>query len=198
MSSQKFIIRKALIEDSGKIAQLHIKIIKAGFLSKLGKKLLTGIYLFIITSSESFCFVAESNSKIIGFLSATENCNLLYKRFFQKNFFWGLKIIMTKIFDLQVLRKSIDHLFMPRKRVSLPSAEFLTISVDNDIKRRGLGTQLFNAMKDEFKRRKVKKFIVIVGQSLTESNSFMNKMSAKKISEIEVHSGEKSNVYLWD
>lgn len=194
---EKIFIRKAKISDADEIAQLHIENINKGFLTKLGDKFLVGIYKFIIIGPESFCFVAVIDKKIVGFISATENCQLLYKRFFSKNFYLGFKVIIIKIFDLSVIRKSIDHLFLPKKRQVLPKAEFLTIAVDNKIKRKGLGTQLFERMRREFRKRKTEGFIAIVGQSLKPSNRFMDKMKAIKISEIQVHKGEISNVYFW-
>lgn len=195
--SEKILIRKARISDANKIAQLHIENISKGFLTKLGKKILVSIYRFIIIGPESFCFVAVINKKIIGFVSATEDCQLLYKRFFRKNFYLGIRVILTKVLDLSVIRKSIDHLFLPKRRQVLPKAEFLTIAVDRKIKRKGLGTKLFKRMKEEFKKRKTEGFIAIVGQSLKPSNKFMHKMKAIKISEIQVHKGEVSNVYFW-
>ena len=198
MVSNRIQIRKAHESDSIIIAQLHIENIKAGFLTSLGKKLLTGIYSIIITGKESFCFVAESNGKIVAFLSATQDCNQLYRRFFRKNFFWGLKIIIMKVVNWQVLKKTVDHLFLPRRKVKLPASEFLTIAVDRSVKRLGVGTQLFRIMQKEFRKRKIEGFIAIVGQSLVPSNKFMHKMKGTKISEFEVHKGEKSNVYFWD
>lgn len=197
MNRIKIKIRKADKEDARIISHLHIRNIKLGFLTKLGPKLLEGVYRFIIVGEESFCYVAELDSKIVGFVAATEDCKLLYKRFFRKNFFWGMKIILTKILDGQVVRKSLDHIFLPRKKSVLPVAEFLTIAVDNCAKRLGVGTKLFKIMKDEFARRSTEGFIVVVGKGLRPSNSFMIKNGGIKVTEFQVHKGEDSNVYFW-
>jgi hypothetical protein len=197
MVEPKVSIFKATKNNSAEIAKLHIENIKSGFLTKLGHKLLTEIYSFIIGSPESFCYIVTDGKDINGFICATEDCRLLYKRFFKNNFYWGFRILFSKIFRPDIIRKSIDHVFLPRKRAILPPSEILTIAVDNKIVRKGIGTKMFKSIKGEFARRKKETFIAVVGVKLKASNNFMKKMHGKKFTEIEIHKGERSNVYFW-
>ena len=63
MSSVK--IKEAVLTQSTELSDLHRKNICFGFLSHLGKRLLSLVYKSIIISPNAFCFVAEDEGRVV-------------------------------------------------------------------------------------------------------------------------------------
>ncbi len=61
-----------------------------------------------------------------------------------------------------------------------------------------LGKTLFYALADEFNKEEIDKFKITVGDNLFYANKFYQKMGCIKVAEIEVHKGDKSNIYVFD
>lgn len=189
--------RKINTTDATMIAKLQKHNVSSGFLSSLDDKNLAAIYSSIINQKKNFGILATDHKIPVGFILLTENCGSLYQDFIKNNFWLGVKIFSTKIFSPVTIRKIIDHFFYPRKRKSLPEAELLSIAVEKACRRQGVAKKLAIMGIKELRSRKIKEFITIVGTRLTASNNFMQSIGGKKIAEIEVHRGGKSNVYIW-
>jgi hypothetical protein len=56
---------------------------------------------------------------------------------------------------------------------------------------------LFKALVDEFLSRSVTRFKIVVGVELRSAHRFYEHAGGVQQSEIEVHAGEKSRVYVW-
>ena len=79
-------IGKSKTGDYIQIAVFHQKYINTGFLSSLGVSFLKLIYKSITSSNQAFCFFAEENGEIIGFVSGTTNTRRFYEEFVKKKF----------------------------------------------------------------------------------------------------------------
>ena len=185
--------------DSGQLAKLHSNNITGGFLSSLGNEFLSLLYSTIICSDHSFCFIAKKDGEIIGFVSATSNIKRLYFDFALSNFASAL-LLLAKILRPSVIKPLLETLSYPaRKKIKgVPSPELLSISVTKDFRGQGISNKLFDLAVDGFKKRNISKFKIAVGSNLLQAQRFYEKMGCKYISEIEVHKGEKSKVYVYD
>lgn len=192
-------IRKSEISDSKAIALLHKECIPTGFLSSLDTKYLSLMYKIII--EERFCFVAEQDNKIIGFISGTIDSKALYKKIMSKNLLKLMPLFIKKIFSYTFIKKSISSFLIPfktgkgekNKEEVLP--ELLSIVISKDIQSKGIGTKLLFELESELKQKGFKKYKVIAGDNLVSANKFYLKNGFILSEQIELHKGQVSNIY---
>lgn len=79
----------------------------------------------------------------------------------------------------------------------MPKAELLSIVVEEAYRGEGISQRLFNKLVEEFEKYDIDRFKVVVGSNLLPACKFYEKMGGIFHSEIEVHKGEKSRVYVW-
>jgi L-amino acid N-acyltransferase YncA len=191
-------VRESSIADCPTVAQLHKNYIRGGFLSSLGTSMLELIYEAITSSLHSVCLVSEDNGKIIGYISATVNVADFYKDFLRRNTFKAGWILLPRMFNWKTAKGILETLFYPqRKAAALPDAELLSIVVEKDYRERGVSGELFEALTEELRKRKVHEFKVVVGANLVSACKFYERMKGVLKAEIEVHKNEKSLVYVW-
>ena len=187
----KIMICLAKKEDALTIAELHKKEIKSGFLSSLPLFFLEKLYLAVIKND--FCIIAKENGEIVGFTAGTADIKKLYSYFFKKHFFYSALILFPKIFSL---RKIMETLFYPKK-IEL-KAELLTIAVKKEFQGRGIAMQMFKFFTSEMRKRRIKKFKVLVGGELSPAIRFYEKSGFKFLKQTEVHKGKKSRIYIYE
>jgi len=188
--------RQIKISDAKTIASLQKETISGGFLSSLDSQTLTKIFFSILSAKENFGYMAMDNNVPVGFILMTEDSDHLYSNFIKKNVFLGFRIALKKILQPKNIIKIIEHLFYPKKKKKFPKAEWLSIGVQKSYRRSGLASHLLSLAIKKTRSKGIKEFVAIVGSKLP-SNKFMVTVGGKKIDQIEVHNGEKSNVYLW-
>ncbi len=193
------IIEKAKAHHIEYIAFLHREYIKTGFLSSLGLPFLTLMYYTMSNSHNAFCVVAKDKDKIIGFSSGTISVGMFYKDFLKRNFIKASMMLIPKFISVRFIVKIFETLFYPaRKEQNLPKSELLSIVVDNNYRGKGIAQKLFRKIEEEFKRRNIKQFKVVVGSRLFAACRFYEKMGGVFSVEAEVHKGEKSRAYTWN
>ncbi len=181
------------------VACLHREYIKSGFLSSLGLPFLALMYRSMSDSNNTFCIVAKDKNKIIGFASGAISVGAFYKDFLRRNFIKASLVLLPRVFNIRFVKKIFETLFYPaRKEQNLPKAELLSIVVDEKYRGKGIAQQLFVKLEEEFRNKNIKQFKVVVGSKLIAACKFYEKMGGFFYSEIEVHKGEKSRVYVWE
>lgn len=185
-------------EDALKVAEIHVQEIKEGFLSQLGEKFLEEFYRSIIASDSGFCVVARCNDEAVGFVSGCIDINQIYKDFFKKHTLKAIRALFPKIFNLGRVKKIIETLFYPQKEKILPKAELLTIAVKSEFHGQGIAQDIFKEFVNEMKKRGVKEFKVLVGESLERAIKFYEKMGFKFHSKTYIHKGSPSRIYIYN
>jgi GNAT superfamily N-acetyltransferase len=192
------VIIKANKQKSWEIAALHKEHIESGFLSMLGVRFLKLLYVSIMESNSAFCLMAVENGEVAGFISGAVKVNALYKEFIRKNFLPAGCIIAGKLFRPSVLRHVVETMLYTKKsNGNLPEAELLSVVIGENYRRKGVGARLFQSLVEEFRARGVSEFKVVVGAQLEPAKCFYKRMGGAPIGEIELHRGEKSEVYSW-
>ena len=191
------IIRLAIKNDAGCIAEIHQKEIKKGFLSTLNKNFLTKIYSAIIESKDGFCVVAEESGAIIGFAAGATNLNKFYFYFLKKYFFQAVFLLLPQIFNLRKIKKILEVLFYSKKENGLPKAELLTIAVKNQFQGQGIAGQIFERFVFEMKKRGVDNFKVVVGEKLLPAIKFYEKSGFRFLRNTSIHGKELSRIYIY-
>lgn len=192
------LIDKIQLGDVEQVAVLHQTYMNRGFLATLGIGFLEKLYAGMVNSDNAFCIVARDAARVVGFVSGTKHVAGFYKEFILNNFFSVGLILLVKIFDLETMKKVVETLFYPmKKEASLPDAELLSIVVEESYRAKGVSQELFNGLVHEFALRHIDRFKVVVGADLAAACRFYEKMGGVLHSEIEVHQGMKSRVYVW-
>jgi GNAT superfamily N-acetyltransferase len=195
----KINLRLAIYKDINEVSKLHYQYIPSGFLSSLGISFLNLLYKSMIDSKYAFCIVVEEEGKIIGFVSGTVSVGGFYKEFLKKNFLMASIILLPKFLNLKIARRIFETFFYPvKKEQNLPNAELLSIVVEKNYQGKGISQKLFERLVEEFSKKGINQFKVVVGSNLIPACKFYEKMGGVLQQEIEIHKGEKSRVYVWE
>lgn len=192
-------IRLAKQDEARYIAEIHKKEINQGFLSELGEQFLEEFYGSILWPETGFCVVAEKNGQVIGFVAGCADLNRFYKDFFKRHTLQAIKILLPKVFNFRRLRKIIETLLYPaKKEKTVPSAELLTIAIESEFHGQGIADEMFYMFVGEMKKRGIKKFKVLVGESLPRAIRFYEKIGFIFHSKTSIHKGEISRIYIFE
>lgn len=190
-------IEKIQPGDVEQVAALHQTYMNRGFLATLGTGFLEKLYAAMIASENAFCIVTCDAGRVVGFVSGSKHVAGFYKEFILNHFFSVGFTLLPKIFNLNTAKKVVETLMYPTKKAeNLPDEELLSIVVDEGYWGQSVSKALFNGLVDEFASRAVKRFKVVVGADLTAACRFYESMGGVLHSEIEVHKGMKSRVYV--
>lgn len=192
-------VRLACQRDDSLISKLHVAYIQQGFLTILGTAFLTLLYRSMLQSQVAFCVGAYDGEKLVGFVSGVTHVGKFYKEFLKQNAVRAVIVLLPKMMHPLTVKKMMETLFYPAKEEShTPDAELLSIVVDKAHQGKGVSRALFEKLVEEFKRRGCREFKVVVGSKLAPACKFYEKMGGVLHSEIEVHAGETSRVYVWE
>jgi ribosomal protein S18 acetylase RimI-like enzyme len=194
-------IQSALIIHSKQIAQLHYSTINTGSLTRLGIGFLSALYKYLIKNE--IVLVAVEENLVRGFVSCSLNADIVIWRFLL-NPLCVLRFVIALISRPSMLISSIETFLIPVKHRSgekirgvkqLPKVELLSISVDPNYQKDGIGTKLLAELEKRLHENEIKQFKVVAGSKLTNANYFYRKSGFKLVTTIKIHGGEISNVY---
>ena len=192
-----FFLRKLACSDVLSLAGLHISGIDSGFISSLGQRFVAVLYSTIFGHRKSFCFVAEAEGRILGFVAFTENLKSLYKAALQKNTFVFIRAIGLKLLSPKTIKRILQNLFYPSKteKLDLPEAELLSIVVASEGRGRDIGRQLVTKGFEECRKRGIDKVKVLVAADNEPANKLYKKCGFELVTQIDSH-GIPSNIYV--
>lgn len=183
-------IQKAKDEWS-EIALLHKEYIPEGFLSSLGISFLEKLYRTILSSKESFCYVAKSKDEVIGFVCATRSVRNLYLAFVLK--YWWLGFTLISKFSW----KFLETLLYPAKGKVDSDIEILSVVVSKEFQGKEVAKLLYQELFNELARGNTEKVSITVGEGLEASNKFQKKMGGEMVGKVQVHKNKPSYIYIF-
>lgn len=193
-------IRPADQKDNACIADLHAAVLPDSIFVRLGRYFLERYYYKLLSKRDSvFAYVYEYNGKITGFIAMAASHKLFYSRI-KKDILplgWALArscMASPKVF-IEIV-KSLMFLATKDKAIACDAeGELLQIVVDENYRVKtsngnetdffkNTGTRiaesLFFTALEELKRRRVKDFRIMTGESNIASNRFYAKMGCRK------------------
>ncbi|MFH1370591.1 MAG: GNAT family N-acetyltransferase [Planctomycetota bacterium] len=190
-------ITALLPEHARAVAELHISGIHTGFISSLGVDFVTALYEAIAKSTYGYGFVAIMSGRVVGFASFATDLGGLYKSVILKN---GLRFIFSlarKMLSPDAARKALETLFYPSriKNMKLPAAEFLSMVVSADARRKGLATEFIKAGFGEGASRGIEKLKILAAVDIKPINKLYEKLGFELVGQIDNHR-VISNVYV--
>jgi ribosomal protein S18 acetylase RimI-like enzyme len=196
-------LRDAETKDCTRIAALHSAIISTGFLSQLGDKFLSDLYRAMACFPGAILIVAEDEQgQVSGFISGCINTGSFYRYFFRKHMVGACVSLLPKLISLKNLRRLFETAVYPFKTKkifqAIPRAELLSMAVAEHYQGKGIGIELFKCLVKELKVKGCNSFRVIVGVDNHQANRLYQKMCSRLSHQIEIHSGQLSNVYIYE
>lgn len=148
-------IRKAKESDIENVVEIHFAAFPDFFLSQLGRKFLTLYYNSVRKHKEGILLVCEKDGEIIGLCAGTLLSSGFNAKLIKSNLFrYGvesLKLLFTN-------PKSLIHLIknMKKENSSIGDdgtyAELLSIAVNPNVQRSGVGKAMLLALEEEVKK----------------------------------------------
>ncbi len=179
---------------------IHRIEISRGFLSSLGDNALALLFSHALESRFGRLLIAKNalSGQIVGFLLGTIDTGAFYKDFLCRKFFKAIFVIAPKLLSFEKVRKVFETLFYPTKEElkALPKPELLDIAVLKEYQGTGVAQLLFQEFTKKLYAIGIDRFKITTGESLVEARRFYEKLGAKKVSEVEVHKGQKTWVYI--
>ncbi len=186
-------IKQLSLIDIGQVAEIHKQELP-GFLSELGIPFLKIFYKVSLDIPEMFTYVEEKDGHILGFTSGVSQVKGLYKKIVFKNItsfiFPLLSYFVVHPFKITKILKILSY-----PAFSEDSPELLTLAVKKEEQKRGIGRKLFQAISQEFKKRKIREFYVSAYERLP-ANGFYRKIGCRLDRSFNFL-GEKMNYYKY-
>jgi len=187
--------------DYKKIALLHKQAITGGFLASLDYHVLVELYRTIAASSYSMLWVSiDDEGKIEGFIVLSLSTSKLYKEFLLKKSLLILPYLVSNVVSLSFFQKIYEVLIYPVKSnaIPMPESELLNFCVDESLRGKGTGSQLFTKVEEELRSGKVKSLKIVTGENQTGARNFYEKRGAHLLLTQEIHKGSVSFIYQYD
>jgi ribosomal protein S18 acetylase RimI-like enzyme len=184
-------------EHARAVAELHISGIRTGFISSLGVEFVTALYKAIAKSTYGYGYVATMDGKVVGFAAFATHLGGLYKSVILKDGFRFLFPLACKMLSLENIRKALETLFYPAriKNMNLPEAEFLSMVISEQARRRGLVTKFIKAGFAEAASKGIEKLKILAAVDIKPINKLYEKLGFELVGQVENH-GVLSNVYV--
>lgn len=187
-----------------RVAQLHVSNLDQGFLATLGIRFLALMYQAIDESPVGVLIVAHvSGDGIVGFVSAGGGMKGVYRHMLRHWWRLGTSLLPVlvsprKIWRIvEILRYGQQTPGAPASITgSLPKIELYSIAVDAAHRGKGYAELLYRGVEQHFRSRGEPAFKIVVGSALTAAHRFYQRMGARVATQMEVHSGEVSAVYV--
>lgn len=178
------------------IADLHIANLDRSFLASLGPTFLSEVYNAMDKSDNVSLFYESIDGKVIGFITGGTTMGPIYKAMLPRIAFWAVPLAF-RLLSIERFKRVLDIIrYSKSSNEDLPQAELFSITVSPSARGKGVAPKLYNRLLNDFKEKGVEQFRIIVGKELTSAHKFYIKMGAKVETEIELHEGETSKVYL--
>jgi len=186
--------------DFQRIAFLHKQAITGGFLASLHPKILIQLYRTMAMSQHSILWVAKDDKdEIQGFIAISFSTSKLYREFLLKKSLLVLPYLITKIVSIEFVRKIYEVLVYPVKTVSvpMPETEILNFCVDEALRGKNIGSQLFSKVEEELRSRGISNLKIVTGENQKGAQNFYEKRGACLLAKQVIHKGATSYIYKY-
>lgn len=181
------------------VARLHAASLDQGFLATMGLNFLAEMYRAIDQCPQSVLIVKYEQGQVIGFAAGVAGpMTLVYRQMMRRFLIWSLWLfpVLLTPSRFRRVRETLRYTRKGPERTDLPTAELLSIAVDPAYRGRGISDALYYDLTAYFKKMKVAEFKIIVGRRLDSAHKFYKRIGAQPVTELELHEGEISVVYV--
>ncbi|MGH2806368.1 MAG: GNAT family N-acetyltransferase [Actinomycetota bacterium] len=198
------LIRRATPSDAAEIARLHRQGLPDAFLPTLGQRFLSKLYRALADDPGAVTVVAESEGRVVGFVSGVISARSSYKRFFYRHGISASLSVVPRLLRPATFRRAYETVrYLGGGRGDrigmdyLPEAELLSIAVSPTCRSRGLGGELAEAMIAGLTEVGVSELKVVVSAANAGANRFYQRMGFVPATTFDLHEGTASNVWTY-
>lgn len=210
----KYRIQPLHQEHLSEVAQIHLRAFQNTFLTSMGLRFLCEYYQIYLCSPVAVALtsVDDSSNRVVGFVTGTEDVELLYGQTFRSQLFQLAGASIIRCFETP---KMILQLWQRRSRVvkplfnkflkisshpnttfsCLPRASLTSIAVDPDYQRQNIASELLCNFMDELRDRNITSVKLGVEKSNEAACRFYQKMGWKLNNDA---SNGESLIYYFD
>jgi ribosomal protein S18 acetylase RimI-like enzyme len=194
-------IEEAKPTSAAQLASIHKKSISEGFLSTLNINFLTALYKYIIT--KELVIISTDENVINGFVSYSYKSQGIIKRFIFSHPYALFWLFVSFLRRPSIIKDIFETMKAPDKSkgkidsdIEIPEGELLSIAVNNNCQKEGMGTHLLLKLEEVLSSKNIKLYKVVAGESLTGANKFYMKNGFRLAKKINIHGSSISNVYV--
>ena len=187
-------VRRALQQDRGAIARLHREQIPWGLLSNLGPEFVDAFYAVLLRSTVGFGFVAEQNSRPVGFASGVVNWRRLYVEFLLRRSRIALRGAWMSLRQARLKRVLETSRYAADR--DLPAAELVAIAVTPEMRGTGVAVALVDEVLNEFRSRGVRAVRVTTSAENERAGALYERSGFRMLARREIHPGHVASVYV--
>jgi ribosomal protein S18 acetylase RimI-like enzyme len=168
------------------IEALHRTELAAGALAHMPPGFLASFYRYLATRPDCVVVVAENEGHVTGFVAGTLQASILLKSFvFAKPLEMaghGAKLLLDPRLLFRVVSLALN-LVAGDKQSHLDDRQLLSIAVDPNSGRMGIGTELFKALCNWFRLRGARDFEIIAATTQAAALQFYQRRGAVVVGE---------------
>jgi glycosyltransferase involved in cell wall biosynthesis/ribosomal protein S18 acetylase RimI-like enzyme len=191
------VIRPATQADVPHLARLHAEAIETGFLPALGAGVMERLYTALVASADAVVLVADGVWRPVGFVAGVADTGSFYRHFLRSHGVGAGLSALPRLVRPSVARRAWETLRYGAGDDDGPDAELLSMAVDYEVRRRGLGKALGERFLAAMAERGVDGVRVVVGGRNQGAIAAYEAMGFARGATIEVHEGEPSEVLTW-
>jgi glycosyltransferase involved in cell wall biosynthesis/ribosomal protein S18 acetylase RimI-like enzyme len=191
------VIRRATQADVPHLARLHAEAIEAGFLPALGPGVMERLYTALVGWAGAVVLVADGVWRPVGFVAGVVDTGAFYRHFLRSHGAGAGFAALPRLVRPSVARRAWETLRYGSEATAGPPAELLSMAVDYELRRRGLGRALGDRFLAAMAERGVDAVRVVVGGRNQGAIAAYEAMGFERRETIEVHEGEPSEVLTW-
>ncbi len=190
--------RRAVVDDAGQVANLHVDTITTGFLNRLGRRFMRVLYRGLISWPRTHAYVFDDEGGVVGFVVGVENVGDFYKWFLKRHWFAAGISALPSILNPRNILRAIESLrYGGDGDGGEVPAEVLSLGVAPRARRKGLSTKLLEASLGSIAVAGQDVVQVVVGSENVSAIRAYEHAGFVKTTTIEVHRGEVSEVLVW-
>ena len=165
----------------------------------MGLNFLAEMYRAIDQGPQSVLIVKYEQGTVVGFTAGVAGpMSVVYRRMMRRFLIWSLRLfpVLLTPSRFRRVREILRYTKKGPERTDLPTAELLSIAVDPAYRGKGIAEALYTDLTAYFKQIQVAEFKIIVGGKLDSAHKFYRRMGAQPLTDLELHEGAKSVVYV--
>lgn len=180
-------IKNPSLVETKILASLHHQELSGDFLPSFGKPFLELLHQLILSSNQAITLGFYEKNELLGFVVGARNTNTFFSDIFKRGWPQLLPHVIKKlILQPNTLKHFWQTLFYGNKKSAI-LAELIIIIVTNKAQGKGIGTQLLEQLKAEYKKININQFLVSTIHNNKQSNSFYVKRGGKALKKFHLY-----------
>ena len=191
------IFRRATAADAAALAFLHRQALPEAFLPALGQPFLRRLYRCLANDPDAVAVVAETEGRVVGFAAGVSSVRAFYRRFLARYGVVAGLVAAPRLLRPSNLRRALETVRYPATDADLPNSELLAIAVAPGCRAKGVGGILADSLLTQLAALGAVDVKVVVAASNEGANRFYDRVGFQPLTEITVHEGTRSNVWIY-